>query len=263
MTRVYVFDLDGVLFRGETVIDGAPRALARLRADGKAVFFLTNNSSQPRRVYVEKLTRLGMPCTEDEVVTSASATADYLARVRQVPPGTAVFAVGGPGIEDELARVGLRVITVRDPEDADLDAAFVVVGLDRDFRYETLRRAQWCLLRGAEFIATNRDTQYPIEGGVVPGGGSIVAAIAAAAELEPLTIGKPETLGLATILSLAGAAPDEAVMVGDRPDTDILCGNRLGVPTVLVMTGVTSAQKAAAAPPDQRPGRTIATLYDL
>ena len=261
MSSTYVFDLDGVLWRGESVVPGAPEAIARLRAAGKRLFFLTNNSSQPRRVYVEKLTRLGMPADESEIATSASITAAYLAS--QGAAGKSVFAVGGPGIADELGRVGVTVVTVADPEERDAECVYVVVGLDKEFRYETLRRAQQCLLRGATFIATNRDGQYPVEDGVIPGGGSIVAAIAAAAEREPLTMGKPEPLGLQLLLERAGVAAKDAVMVGDRLDTDILCGNRCGVPTVLVLTGVGTQAQAEAALASHAPTRVIPALDEL
>jgi len=261
VTSVYVFDLDGVLWRGESVVPGAPEAIARLRGAGKRLFFLTNNSSQPRRVYVEKLTRLGMPADEDEIATSASITAAYLES--QGAAGKSVFAVGGPGISDELGRVGINVVTVADPEERDLDCDYVVVGLDKNFRYEMLHRAQQCLIRGAGFIATNRDGQYPVENGVIPGGGSMVAAIAAAAEREPLTMGKPEPLGLQLLLQLAGVAPQDAMMIGDRLDTDILCGNRCGVPTTLVLTGVGTREQAAAAPEGFAPARVVATLAEL
>jgi phosphoglycolate/pyridoxal phosphate phosphatase family enzyme len=262
MPSVYVFDLDGVLYRGESVVEGAAEALARLRAQGSALFFLTNNSSQPRRTYVDKLIHLGMPADVDEVVTSASVTAEYLIRVRGAAGKTA-FVVGGSGLREELEQVGIRTHGVADPEEGDRACQLVVVGLDREFRYETLRRAQQILLRGAEFIATNRDGQYPMENGVIPGGGSIVAAIAAAAGREPVTMGKPEPLGLETILNRAGVWPGEAVMVGDRLDTDILCGNRIGVPTVLVLTGVTGRAEAEAATGDLKPTRIIETLTGL
>lgn len=257
---IYVFDLDGVLWRGESVVPGAPEAIARLRAAGKRLFFLTNNSSQPRRVYVEKLTRLGMPADESEIATSASITAAYLAHEGK---HKTVFVVGGPGIHTELGAVGIATVGVDDPEERDLDCTCVVVGLDRNFRYETLHRAQQCLVRGADFIATNRDGQYPVEGGVIPGGGSMVAAIAAAAEREPLTMGKPEPLGLKLLVEQAGVAPQDAVMVGDRLDTDILCGNRCGVPTTLVLTGVGTREQVAGAPAELVPTRIVETLAEL
>ena len=106
--------------------------------------------------------------------------------------------------------------------------------------------------------------QFPLEGGkVIPGGGAMVAAIEAATDVMPTVIGKPEPLGLQTILRHAGCPPEEAVMIGDRLDTDVLCGNRIGVPTVLVLTGVTTPEMARSAPPDRRPGRTIDNLREL
>lgn len=260
--RLVVFDLDGVLFRGETVIDAAPRCIAWLRENGVAVRFLTNNSSQPRETYVAKLTRMGMPCSVDDVVTSASATAQFLAS-RCDAVGRQVFAVGGPGIHAELGAVGITVRSVSDPATVDAQCEFVVAGLDREFSYQTLLRAQQCILRGARFIATNRDTQYPTENGVIPGGGSIVAAIAAAAETEPETVGKPEPLGMQLLLESAGFHARDAVMVGDRPDTDILCARRCGVGSVLVLTGVTSAEDAAGVPEEQRPTHVLDTLDTL
>jgi 4-nitrophenyl phosphatase len=260
---VYVFDLDGVLYRGEEAVEDAPEMLAALRKAGHAVFFLTNNSSQPRRVYVEKLMRLGMDCAEDEVVTSASATADYL--LQQGAKGARVLAVGGPGIADELARVHITTEYADTPfPEVSMAYDYVIVGLDREFTYHKLHRAQQALLGGAKFIATNRDAQYPIEAGnVIPGGGSIVAAIAAAAGREPITMGKPEPTALQTILTRCGAWPHEAMMIGDRLDTDIACGNRTGVPTTLVLTGVSTCEEAEAAPPALRPTRIISTLKEL
>jgi phosphoglycolate/pyridoxal phosphate phosphatase family enzyme len=263
---VFVFDLDGVLYRGDEIVAGAPEALARLRARGAAVrlFFLTNNSSQTRRTYVDKLTRMGMPCTEDEIVTSASATAAYIADNYAPLSGRTAYVVGGAGIADELSRIGVTARLPRDSAVPDERFDFVIAGLDRDFNYATLERAQQAILDGAAFIATNRDGQFPLEGGrVIPGGGTMVAAIEASTDVKPAVIGKPEPLGLQTILRRAGCAPGEAVMIGDRLDTDVLCGNRIGVPTVLVLTGVTDLATARAATGDTRPGRIIESLNDL
>lgn len=266
--RVYVFDLDGVLYRGEDAVDYAAESIARLRSMTPApqLFFLTNNSSQTRDTYAEKLTRLGMPCTPEEIVTSASATAEYVAKA-QKGEGGSVLAVGGVGIMDEMGRVGMRTIHTSDPDEPDERFDYVVVGMDRNFNYRTLWRAQQAILRGAKFVATNRDGQYPIEGGqVIPGGGAMVAALQACTDVVPVVIGKPETLGLSTILDRTGAAPDEVAMIGDRPDTDILCGNRLQVHTVLVMTGVTTPERAEELyrdHPEMRPTRTITDLREL
>jgi len=267
--KVYVFDLDGVMYRGSEPVVYAAETLERLRAraDKPRLYFLTNNSSQTRAHYREKLTAMGMPCEEEEIVTSASATAAYL-RLHHDAVGKRALAVGGIGIVDELTRAGIATERAGDTEAREGERFdFVVVGMDRDFDYERLYRAQQAILGGALFVATNRDGQYPLEGGrVVPGGGSMVAAVQAAADAVPLVIGKPEPYGLQTILDLAGVAPSEAVMVGDRLDTDVLCGNRLNVPTVLVLTGVTTRERAealAAADPALAPGRIIEDLRDL
>jgi 4-nitrophenyl phosphatase len=263
--RVYVFDLDGVLYRGEEAVDGAADTLARLRAQESTplLYFLTNNSTQPRRVYAEKLTRLNMPCTEAEIVTSASASAAYLV-AEHGAEGKTALAVGGPGISEELSRVG---VLVKRPEELPAEPSgidFVVVGLDRNFNYHSLFCAQQAILRGAMFVATNRDGQYPIENGrVSPGAGTMVAALQACTDITPIVVGKPEPLGLETILRMANATPEEAVMIGDRLDTDILCGNRVGVPSVLVLTGVTTRARAESAEGDLRPGRIIEDLRDL
>lgn len=263
--KAYIFDLDGVLYRGDEAVEGAAEAVARLRALEPAprLFFLTNNSSQPRSVFAEKLTRLGMPATPDEVVTSSSATAAYLTTLGDVENKTALV-VGGPGISDELGRIGMRTLAASDTEASQEKADYVVVGLDRSFNYEKMLRAQQAILHGATFIATNRDGQFPIEGGrVTPGAGAVVAAIEACTNVTPTVIGKPETLGLEMILHQIGADAHEAVMIGDRLDTDILCGNRLRVPTVLVLTGLTTLQQAVNAVPPQKPGRVIASLAEL
>ncbi len=261
-TRAYIFDMDGVLFRGNDPIDGAAETLTRLRAldPTPQLFFLTNNSWQARSDYAEKLGRMGMPCDENEIVTSASATAVYLRE--QGAAGKQALVVGGQGIIDELSAVGIEVVSSDSPFEVPVD--YVVVGIDREFTYQRLWRAQYAIRRGAAFIATNRDTTYPIEGGEEqPGGGAIVAAIAACTNTEPVTIGKPETHGLQAILTMAKVAPEEAVMIGDRLDTDVLCANRLGVPTVLVLTGVTPEEAVAQASDEMRPTHVLPDLRAL
>ena len=263
---VYIFDLDGVLYRGSEAVDGAAESLAalRARADKPQLFFLTNNSSQPRRDYVEKLRSMGMVCDEDEMVTSSSATAFYLRHVLQAAPGQTVLCVGGEGIRDEMRQSGYTVVRPDEPETPGQHIDFVVAGMDRNFNYQTLNRAQQAILRGATFLATNRDGQYPIEGNrVTPGGGAMVAAIEACTDTVPLVLGKPEPLGLEAVLQMANCKAGNALFVGDRLDTDILCGNRVGVPTALVLTGVTSETRAREAEGDMKPGWIISSLRDL
>ena len=260
---IYVFDLDGVLYLGSTPIPYAAEAVRRLQDAETRVFFLTNNSAQTRADYRAKLAQVnGLDIPESAIFTSAYATALYLKH--RGAAGRSAFIIGEPGLAAELRdSAGLVPVTRPDAVDAH-DIDYVVVGIDRQFSYDKLRFAHACITRGhAQFIATNRDTTLPTENGEVPGGGSLVAALAAAAGREPVNMGKPEPHGYEAILEAAQVTASESVMVGDRLDTDIAVGRRAGAHTVLVLTGVTSPAQAQAAPPEWRPERIIGDLREL
>lgn len=261
--NTYVFDLDGVMYVGGTAISYAADAVNRLRDQGRGVYFLTNNSGRTRSDFHEKLARVnGLDIPESQIFTSAYATALYLKSLGAA--GKTVFIVGERGLAYELSETGgLHVVTEADSVPAET-IDYVVVGIDRQFTYDKLRFAHAAIMRGhAEFIATNRDATFPMETGEIPGGGSIVASLATAVGREPLTIGKPETHAYQEILQAAGVAAAESVMVGDRLDTDIAVGNRIGAQTVLVLTGVTSREQAASAPAAWRPDVIIGDLREL
>lgn len=260
---VYVFDLDGVLYLGDTPIPYAAEAVNRLRRAGQQVFFLTNNSGRTRADYREKLAHVnGLDVPETAIFTSAYATALYLKR--QGAAGRSAFIIGEPGLAAELRESG-GLIPITQPDSVDFhDLDYVVVGIDRQFTYDKLRFAHAAITRGhAQFIATNRDATFPMEVGEIPGGGSLVAALATATGREPVTIGKPETHAYEAILETAQVTAAESVMIGDRLDTDIAVGRRSGAHTVLVLTGVTSPEQAAAAPPEWRPELIIGDLREF
>jgi 4-nitrophenyl phosphatase len=253
-----VFDLDGVVYRGETALPGAIVTLHRLAADGHSLYFLTNNATRSRTDYTRKLDRMGFPCPPEQVMTSAYATALYLAA--EGAAGRKVFVVGEQGLVAELEAVGLAVVPLEGDERAD----YVVVGLDKGFSYAKLARAYREIMAGAVFVATNRDPTYPLEEGVeIPGGGTMVAAIECATAVRPVLIGKPEPFALERILALSGTGPEDAVMVGDRTDTDIRVGRRVGAATVLTLTGVTSREEALAAPAEEQPDYVVESLEEL
>ncbi len=255
---VYVFDMDGVLFRMDEPVPGAARAVARLRESGEAIYFLTNNSSKTRADYVAKLHRLGFAADIGEVMTSSYATGRLLQEWGAV--GRSVYVVGEYGITEELAAAGMNVVPYGD----DVPIDYVVVGWDRGLTYQKLAEAHFAIMRGARFVATNRDSTYPDAGGrTLSGGGSIVAAIETSSGVVPLTVGKPETYTLDLILRSAGASPTECVVVGDRLDTDIAVGRRAGARTVLALTGVTSREQAEAAPAGTRPDVIVDSVADL
>ncbi len=229
--RAVILDLDGVIYRGRTPIPGAKETADWLARNGYGPYYLTNNSTQTREYYAEMLAGFGIQADADHIVTSASLT----------------------------ARVGVRVVRRRGKR----PIHYVVVGMDRRFTYRKLHEAQQAVLAGAELIATNRDATYPVEGNVIPGGGSIVAAVATACEREPILIGKPSARAGEAVARLAGVRPEEALMVGDRLETDILAGTRAGLRTCLVLTGISSEEEARAAPEEMQPDFILPSIADL
>jgi len=260
---VYVFDLDGVMYLGDTQIPHATDAVRRLEDAGKCVYYLTNNSGRTRSSYQQKLRDVnGLDVPVERIFTSAYATALYLSDSGAA--GQSAFVIGESGLAAELAETGgLRVVTSTDAV-AHTEIDYVVVGIDRQFTYEKLRFAHAAVTRGhATFIATNRDATFPLEEGEIPGGGSLVAAVATATGREPITIGKPEPHAYEAILRSAGVTAVESIMVGDRLDTDIAVGKRAGARTALVLTGVTSQSVADSAPEQWRPDMIIGDLRSL
>jgi HAD superfamily hydrolase (TIGR01457 family) len=262
-SSIYVFDLDGVMYLGDTAIPHATEAVRKLSDAGNRVYYLTNNSGRTRRSYQDKLRTVnGLDVPLDRIFTSAYATALYLRH-----PGSerhTAFVIGEPGLAQELEEVGnLKVFTIPDSA-APKDIHYVIVGIDRQFSYDKLRFAHAAIVRGgAQFIATNRDATFPTELGEIPGGGSLVAAVAECTGHVPITIGKPEPHALEAILRSAGVSATDCTVVGDRLDTDIAVGKRVGADTVLVLTGVTSRETAESAPDQWRPDKIIGDLREL
>jgi 4-nitrophenyl phosphatase len=219
---LFIFDLDGVIYRGDIVLPFATDAINALSRAGATIFYLTNNSTRTRESYARKLTEMGIPTTVECVMTSAYATALYFKE--QGWSAATAYVVGEEGIVDELSRIGVRVR--QDVADGPADA--VVVGMDRQFSYGKLRAAQQAICAGARFIATNGDLTFPVEGGrIVPGGGALVAAVQACTAVQPRVIGKPELYSLEKILEITGATRAETTLIGDRLDTDVLAGRRV------------------------------------
>lgn len=247
-----------MIYRGEQPLPGAVETITTLRRLGYQVYFFTNNSTQTRASYAGKLNRMGISVDEKHIMTSSYATALYLKE--RGACGASVFIVGEEGPRVELSAIGMEIVNDR----LDTHVDYVVVGMDRNFTYEKLTKAQHAILNGAQFIATNRDATYPLEGGkVVPGGGALVAAIEVATGVAPVLIGKPEPTAMQKLLDLAHTSPKEAVIVGDRLDTDVLVGKRLGAVTVLVLTGVTTEADLREAPPECQPDIVIRQLSEI
>ncbi|MGH9048143.1 MAG: HAD-IIA family hydrolase [Acidimicrobiia bacterium] len=236
-------DLDGVIWRGEEPIVGSADAVASLRAAGFRLGFVSNNSSQPVDEVVEKMERVGVPASPDDVITSALAAASLLAAT--LAPGAPVLACAGPGVVEALDQVGLRVVD-RPPADA------VVVGFHRHFDFDELDRASTAVRDGARFVATNLDATYPVPGGMLPGSGAITAAVATASGRTPEVAGKPEAPTVALVRERFGTS---GIVVGDRPSSDGALAAALGWPFALVLSGVAgwTAPPGGEAVPDPPP----------
>ena len=253
--RTFVFDLDGVIYRGEQPLPGAVATTETLRRLGHQVYFFTNNSSKTRTFYLEKLQRMGINTDVEHIMTSAYATALYL--LEHSAQDAPVFVIGESGLREELQAAGIRLVEAEEAE-------YVVVGIDKKFCYDTLVKAQNAIFRGAKFIATNPDTSFPLENGrVIAGNGALVAAIQTASGVEPVMIGKPATPAMHEILELAHATPEDTVVIGDRLDTDILVGKRIGTVTVLVLTGIATERDVETARPEVRPDIVVKTLPEM
>ncbi len=232
--RGYLLDLDGTVYRGERAVPGAAEAIAELRARGRRVVFLSNKPLYSRRDYAEKLTRLGIPTAEDEVVNSSLVLARYLAREA---PGARVFAIGELPLLVELCRAGLELC--EDPGKIE----YVIAAFDRTFDYRKLNIAFQALVRGARFIATNPDRTCPVEGGEIPDAAGMIAALEATSGREvELILGKPSRYMVRTALDTVGLPPEECAMVGDRLETDIRMAVENGLLAVLTLTGVSSRE---------------------
>ncbi|MGI6380213.1 MAG: HAD-IIA family hydrolase [Anaerolineae bacterium] len=253
LARVHalLIDLDGVLYRGQAPLPGASELFDFLRERDIDYLLVTNNSTLTREAFVERLAGFDIQVTPDEIMTSAVATAAYLRTL--APEGTKVNVVGESGLVHELERFGFVM--------AGRDAEYVVAGWDKTVTYEKLRVATLAVRDGATFVGTNPDKTYPMENDIIPGAGSILAALVAATDVEPIIVGKPEPIIIQRCLDLTGSAPAETAILGDRLDTDILGGQRAGIGTILVLTGISTRDEAEVWTP--RPGLVVSDLTDL
>jgi HAD superfamily hydrolase (TIGR01457 family) len=226
-----LFDLDGVLYRGEAAVPSAPPTLAELRRRSVRPVFLTNNSSRTPLQVAEKLRGIGIEAEPGEVVTSALATAELLAE----RGGGRAFVIGQDGVREALSDAGIAIVD-GDPEEADL----VVVGYDGGATYGALKRASLLVQRGARLVATNADGSYPAADGLWPGAGALLAVITTTTGAEPEIVGKPfAPLFEAGRRRGGGGRP---LVVGDRLDTDVEGAARLGWDSMLVLTGISGRE---------------------
>lgn len=250
----FLFDCDGVIWKGDALIDGVPDTLDALRAMGKKLIFVTNNSTKSRKQYANKFHSLGISVSEDEIFSSSFAAAMYL-KINNFPREKKVYAIGEEGILEEMALVGFTCLG--GPEDGDKtvdiksnrlfehdrNVGAVVVGLDQHINFYKLQYATLCIREnpGCLFIATNRDAVGNLTDlQEWPGAGCMVAAVCGSTQREPIVAGKPSTFLMEFLLKNFNIPTSRMCMVGDRLDTDILFGQKAGCRTLLVLSGVTN-----------------------
>lgn len=250
----FLFDCDGVLWNGDKPVEGVIDVLKMLRAKNKSVIFVSNNATKSRVQYITKFDKLGIQANVDEVVGSAYAAAVYISSVLKFAPTDKVYVIGMAGLEAELASEGISYLGGTSPSDNTLEpfvltsflpekdpnVKAVLFGLDTSINYTKLCKAFQYLVEGEDkckFLATNTDGTYPIEGGILPGSGSLSAVLAFSLGRKPLSIGKPGKTMMDCIKAKHDFDPAKTIMIGDRLDTDIMFGKNGGVSTLLVLTG--------------------------
>jgi 4-nitrophenyl phosphatase len=232
--RGLILDMDGVIWRGNDPIGDLPTIFSVIEQKRLKVILASNNATRSAQQFIDKLRAFGVDLEPWQVVNSAVATASYLRG--KYPHGGPVYFIGQDGLRHELTSAGFYL--------DDKQPLAVISSMDREINYEKLRIATLLIRQGIPFISTNPDTTFPDPEGLVPGAGSIMAALQAATDVQPVIIGKPQPELYRVALNRLGIAPDEGLMVGDRLETDIAGGQNIGCPTALVLTGVTSLEAA-------------------
>jgi len=227
--RGLVVDLDGVLHVGPEPVESLPAFLSFLGRRAMPVVYVTNNSTLTPKALGERLYGLGIEAGDSRMITSATATAQYLSS--EFPNGGNVLVIGEEGLRQAVAAMGFHI--------GDDAPQAVAVGLDRQINYQKISKAASAIFAGASFVACNIDSGAPIVGGIAPGAGAMVAAIQAVVQEAPVVIGKPEPTMFFEAAKRMGLKPDECAAIGDRLDIDMVCAERAGMTGILVLSGMT------------------------
>jgi len=236
--RGLILDMDGVLWHDSEPIGNLPEVFSAISKMGLQVSFATNNATKSVSEFQEKLLGFGVEVRPEQIFTSANAALHYIST--HYPPASRVYVLGSTSLGEQVRLAGLTVLDEQDSTHADV----VLVALDTRVNYQKLANAGLLIRAGAQFIATNADATYPTPKGLMPGAGTMVAAVAAASGREPLVIGKPQPTLFEQAMEVMGTKPQETLCIGDRLETDILGGQNAGCPTALVLGGVSTYEQA-------------------
>jgi 4-nitrophenyl phosphatase len=235
-----IIDMDGVLYRGDQPVPRLGEFFTFMRERPIKFVLATNNSTRTPQEYADKLAQMGVTVSPDEILVSGQATARFLAR--EYPRGTRVHVFGMPALKQAMTDEGFTL--------ADEDVQLVVASMDRSVTYEKLKRATLLIRGGARFIATNLDPTNPSEEGLIPGTGTMIAALETASGVKPQAIGKPQPTMYQLAMEQMGASSETTAAIGDRVDTDIIGGKKAGLTTICVLSGSSDRAEAEAAETD-------------
>lgn len=251
--ELFIFDLDGVVYEGSKPISNSIETLCNLHKLGRKIAFYTNNATQTPKSFSVKVSSMGYKCAEEQIFTSALVCGNALSLKYQ--KGSSAFVIGEIGLISALNNNGFKVVNDNYSfeqiiEDEKIISDIVAVGLDKDVSYKKFAAASLLIARGAHFYASNTDATLPDIHGFLPGAGSLVSFMKTASGREPLYVfGKPDPAGILQILKRFAVQKNKTVMIGDRIDTDIVCGKNAGINTALTLTGVMTASKLIDSPP--------------
>ncbi len=233
--KLFILDVDGVILKGEKPIGGAAEAIEKLRSEGKKIVFLSNNSTRSRRIYIRKLRKAGIKVSKEELMLATTATASFIAREKE---GARVLTTGEDGLKEELRLAGLKIVD--NPEKAE----YFVAASNRKINFDIFTKAlRTCLRDEVRYIAVNPDKLVPAEDGVVPGTGLVIGALYWLTGRKPdVIVGKPSPIIVKEVLKKEGIKRKDAVIVGDLPGTDIKVANRMGITSVLVLSGAVTRE---------------------
>lgn len=253
----FITDMDGVIYRDDDPLPGSIDLVNYLK-NNHEITFLTNNSTKTPSQYVKKLNKIDIEVFEDQIMTSGKATALYLKD--EIEDVSECFVIGGSGLISMIKGVGWDVVSFNEMKDRWEEINTVVMGWDQNFNFEKMKYATLAIRNGAKFIATNPDTTYPSNEGIIPGAGALISSVETASETEPKVIGKPNSL---MFKEMTIDKDKDIYMVGDRLDTDIKFGKNIGAKTVLVLTGINNEEDLKNIPKGQLPDHVFKDAEEL
>lgn len=248
--KAFICDMDGVIYHGNKLLPGVKEFVEWLQENDKKFLFLTNASQRTPRELKNKLERLGLEIGEEHFYTSALATARFISNQL---PGCSAYVIGDHGLYNALYDAGVTI--------NDVDPDFVVVGETNDYSFDHIMKAMTFVNKGARLIATNYDITAPIDIGLVPACRAFVAPIEATTGKKAYYVGKPNALMMRTGLKMLDVHSSDAAMIGDRMDTDVICGIESGLDSVLVLSGVSTLETIEEFP--YRPGYVLRGVGEI